>query len=45
MVKLNIKKTIFFRLCLVLEKFEGKCKEKKIKGKSKRKEKMKENKK
>ena len=32
-------------LCLVPGKFEGKCKGKKIEGKSKRKEKVKENKK
>ena len=33
------------RLCLVLGKFEGKCKSKKIKRNSKRKEKMEEDKK
>ena len=33
------------RLCLVLRKFEGKCKGKKIQRKNKRKEKVKENKK
>ena len=32
-------------LCLVLIKFEGKCKEKKIQKKNRRKEKVKENKK
>ena len=34
-----------FRLCLVSEKFEGKCEGKKIQRKSRRKEKVKENKK
>ena len=34
-----------FRLCLVLIKFEGKCKGKKIQKKNRRKEKVKENKK
>ena len=34
-----------FRLCLVFIKFEGKCKGKKIKSKSRGKEKMKKNKK
>ena len=34
-----------FRLCLVPRKFEGKCKRKKIQRKSRRKEKVKENKK
>ena len=34
-----------FRLCLVPRKFEGKCKGKKIQRKSRRKEKVKENKK
>ena len=39
------RKEILTELCLVLGKFEKKCKEKKIKRKSKRKEKVKENKK
>ena len=36
---------ITLRLCLVLKKFEGKCKGKKIQRKNRRKEKVKENKK
>ena len=39
------KKNIFFRLCLVPRKFEGKCKGKKIQMKNIKKEKMKKNKK
>ena len=37
--------TYTHRLCLVPEKFEGKCEGKKIQRKSRRKEKVKENKK